>query len=51
MFFISLCTLVIGLILGYRVGLEKALKDPHYAHGFIEGFGFKPLWNMIRGKK
>ena len=42
---------IIGLIIGYRVGLEKELKDPHYAEGFIAGFSLKALWNIIRRKQ
>lgn len=42
---------IFGLIYGYRVGLEKALKDPHYAEGFIEGFDLRALWNFIRRKQ
>jgi hypothetical protein len=42
---------IIGLICGYRIGLEKALKDPHYAEGFIEGFDLRALRNFIRRKQ
>ena len=41
---------VIGLIFGFRLGLEKALKDPHYAEGFIDGFSLKAVWALLTGK-
>jgi hypothetical protein len=30
--------------------LEKALKDPHYAAGFIAGFNLKSAWYFITGR-
>lgn len=47
---VSICLLAIGLILGFRLGLEKALRDPHYAAGFIAGFNLKFAWRFFTGR-
>lgn len=47
---VSVGFLVCGLIVGFRLGLEKALKDPDYAEGFIAGFNLKSVLEILTGR-
>lgn len=38
---------LVGLIIGFRLGLGHALERPAFARGFIQGFGFHGLRELI----